>query len=230
MTKQESFKRAVRARMAKTGEKYGAARRTLIDAGSSDHGGSPPAQEWVEQPEASDDAVRQATGRGWDEWCRIIDEWPERAEGHAAMAARVGRDHLDSGWWAQTVVVGYERIRGLRTKYKRADGTFAGSVTRTVDIAAGELRSDLLDEAGREEIAGFVSAELGRPVELELRSKPASKAIRFAVHPDGGSAQISVTERSDGRARIAIQHESLASTAEVETWKAVWAAWLDLLS
>jgi hypothetical protein len=31
MTRQESFKRRIRARMEKTGEKYGAARRSLIE-------------------------------------------------------------------------------------------------------------------------------------------------------------------------------------------------------
>ncbi|MDH3681855.1 MAG: hypothetical protein OEV40_18105 [Acidimicrobiia bacterium] len=230
MTKQESFKRTVRARMAKTGEKFGAARRALLNASDTGEAEPEPMAEWVEQPEVTDGAVREATGRGWDEWCRMIDEWPERAEGHAAMAARLGRDHLASGWWAQTVIVGYERIRGLRTKYLRADGSFAGSVTRTVEADADRLRTDLLDPAGREAIAARAADELGRPIGVELRSKPSSKTIRLAIHPDGGTALLSITEQPDGRVRVAVQHESLPSTVAVETWKAFWARWLDTVT
>lgn len=221
MTKQESFKRAVRARMTKTGEKYGAARRALI-AGQ--------AQPWVEEPETSDEAVKAGTGRTWDEWCAIIDEWPERADGHAAMARRMGDEHLENGWWAQTVIVGYERIRGLRTKYLRADGTFAGSVTRTIDVDPAELRADLFDPARQAAIVGGGPTTGGAAdpaaLQVELRSRPSSKRVRWAIDPDHGSPEFSIEARPDGRVRVSIQHESLPSTEAVEAWKKFWADWL----
>lgn len=228
MTKQESFKRSVRARMAETGEKYGAARRALIERSSGRDAGAGRSQPWVEQPETSDQAVREATGRGWDEWCDLIDSWPERTQGHAAMAARMGRDHLDSGWWAQSVVVGYERIRGLRVPYLRADGTFAASVTRTITTDPDRLRAELLDPATGAAIAASANGPTrsGEPLEVELRSRPESKSIRWAIHPDQGRVRFAIDAVDDGRARVSIQHERLDSTAAVERWKDFWAVWL----
>ena len=43
MTTDKAFKRVVRARMAKTGERYAAARRTLVESGTGGHHGEPTA-------------------------------------------------------------------------------------------------------------------------------------------------------------------------------------------
>ena len=124
MTKQESFKRRIRARMARTGERYGAARRALIQAS--------PNPTWVSEPETTDEAVTEATGRGWDEWRRVIEASEAAAEGHGAVAAWLSAEHGLDGWWAQTVTVGWERITGRRLPHQMPDGTFTASVTRTI--------------------------------------------------------------------------------------------------
>src|SRR5688572_16898232 len=105
MTTQESFKRRVRARMAKTGEKYGAARRTLIAQAERS-----PSRAWVADPDASDESIRANTGHGWDEWLALIDAGPGREAGHTAIATWVREENDVDGWWAQSVTVGYERI------------------------------------------------------------------------------------------------------------------------
>src|SRR5688572_404937 len=64
MTRQETFKRRIRQRMEKTGERYGAARRVLIEKSSVEV-----ERKWASEPEMADDTLREATGRGWDEWC-----------------------------------------------------------------------------------------------------------------------------------------------------------------
>ena len=115
MTQQESFKRRIRARMEKTGERYLAARRILIDQASKNR-----RRTWKAEPETSDDSVSSATGRGWDDWCDLIDEWPGHADGHTAIAAYLIAEHGVDPWWAQSVTVGYERITGLRLQIGRA--------------------------------------------------------------------------------------------------------------
>jgi hypothetical protein len=77
MTRQRSIKRLVRARMEKTGESYTAARSAMLAA---------------EEPKAtqgpaltmSDEAIRRRTGRGWEEWFDLLDEW---GAGRAAAQA-----------------------------------------------------------------------------------------------------------------------------------------------
>lgn len=214
MTRQESFKRRIRARMEKAGERYGAARRALIQ--QADGTGS---RRWVSAPSMSDEALRGATGRGWDEWCDLIDEWPGDASDHGAIVAFVQEEHGVPGWWAQTVAVGYERITGLRLLYQRPDGTFNAGKSRTVTADAEMLRAMLYDDADR--------ADLFPGMETELRSAPTTKVPRIAIGP--GVAQIALEPRPDGRVKVTISHERLPGPEYVDQWKAYWTEWLEAL-
>ncbi len=214
MTKQESFKKRVRARMAATGERYAAARRVLVAKASSGQ-----SRVWVSEPEMGEEAVTAGTGRGWDEWCDLIDGWPGRTEGHAAIAAHLHRDHGVDQWWAQTVTVGYERITGLRLPHQRADGTFTAGKSRTVAVDGDELRRLLLDDDHRADLLGGVDAE--------LRSKPTSKSIRLAIDP--GIAVVDLSPAGDGRTKVTVAHERLPLFDQVAEWKFFWSEWLDAL-
>ena len=69
MTEQRSFKRLVRARMDKTGESYTAARATILKGADEPDPGE---KRLLIVPDAS---IRERTGRGWEEWFDILDEW-----------------------------------------------------------------------------------------------------------------------------------------------------------
>jgi len=177
------------------------------------------AKGWAAAPELSDARIRENTGRGWEEWRAVIDAWPGRSGGHAAIAAWLEEAHGLGGWWAQSVTVGYERIAGLRAPYQLSDGKFGFSVTRTLEIDADALRARLLDEEGR--------AALFPKMETELRSKPTSKNVRIAV--GDGSAEISIAPKPGGRATVVVQYTKLESPAAVERWKPWWSSWLEQL-
>jgi hypothetical protein len=229
MTTQESFKRRVRARMAKTGERYGAARRSMLagaDAraeaqrlpeSGSDAAASTPPHPWAANPEVTDAALVLATGRGWDGWCAFIDADPGPAAGHTAIAARLVERHGIDGWWAQTITVGYERIRGLRAPYQMADGTFTAARTRTVPVDPDELRDALRD----------AHADLFPGLETEMRSRAGAKRIRVAIGP--GVAEFTIDPAAGGRARVSIAHAKLPTAEAAEAWRAYWAEWLAAL-
>ncbi|MEA2009748.1 MAG: hypothetical protein U9N78_03505 [Actinomycetota bacterium] len=212
MTKQESFKRRVRERMEKTGEKYGAARRILIQESSSDAD-----RAWIATPEMGNEAVLAGTGRGWNEWCDLVDAWPGHTDGHTAIARHLQEEFGVGSWWAQTVTVGWERITGVRLPYQMSDGTFTAGKSRTVRVDAYLLRETLLHDEDR--------ADLFPGLTTELRSRPGSKAIRLKVGP--GVAQIGIETLSDGRAKVTIQHTRIPEFGDVEHWKSFWDAWLD---
>lgn len=213
MTAHESFKRRIRARMAVTGERYGAARRRLLAASAS---AATPT--WESPPEVGAEAVRAGTGRGWGEWVEVLDAFESRD--HAVMVRHLVDDHRMEYWWAQTVVVGFERIRGLRMPHQMADGTFTASRSRTMTTDAAGLRSMLLDADGRSALfSGF---------EVVLRSKPSSKNVR--VDLGEGVAEIAIVDLGDGRARITVRHAKLVSFDRVEPWKAFWGEWLATLA
>ena len=126
MTRQKSFKRLVRSRMDKTGESYTAARASLLAA---------------EEPEAtvqpvftvSEDVIRRRTGRGWEEWLDLLDEWGAVERSHKEIAGWVSEQEGTDGWSAQAVTVSYERARGMRAVGERPDG-FSVTASKTVAV------------------------------------------------------------------------------------------------
>jgi hypothetical protein len=220
MTKQETFKRRIRERMTKTGERYGAARRALLTHPAA----TDPVRRraWVSHPEASDATILANTGKLWDDWVDAIDAGPGRGAGHTAIATFVREEHGIPGWWAQSVSVGYERIVGLRLPGQMPDGTFSVSRSRIVDLPVDEFRALLLDESSR--------ADLLPGFELTLRSKSASKSLRFEFGRDDqalGVVMFSADPAPGGRLRLTVTHEKLDSLEAGEHWKAFWREWLD---
>ncbi len=226
MTKHESFKRRVRERMEKTGERYGAARRVLLGGLSPDTdigvtSGVTGRRVRVSEPEVDDASILRATGRDWDEWCDLIDAWPGRDGGHTAIAAHVADTYGIDGWWGQGVTVGYERITGRRVVNQMADGTFSAGKSRTVTVDLDALRAAIVDENDH--------AELFPGLETRLRSKPTSKALRVGIAIDGsdvGSVLFSFAPKGDGRVTISLSHDGLPDSAAVERWKTYWSDWL----
>ena len=218
MTRQESFKRRVRARMERTGERYAEARRILIE--QADRRGG---RTRVAEPEMGDEAVREATGRDWDAWCDVLGAWDGDKDDHGAPAAHLVDAHGVEGWWAQTIAVGYERITGRRLPYQRSDGTFSAPRSRTVRANPATLRALLLDDADR--------ADLLPGLATHLRSRPTSKNLRVAIggENDDGTVEIAMTPRDDGRVTVHVEHARLAGPDQVESWKAFWGEWLDAI-
>jgi hypothetical protein len=212
MTKQESFKRRIRARMEKTGERYAAARRAFVPTTPLTGG-----RVWVSQPEFTDEVMRTSTGREWNEWCDLIDAWPGHVEGHTAIARFIHESYPVNGWWAQGITVGYERITGLRLPHQMADGTFTASKSRTLAIEEAALRELLLSEDTR--------MDLFHGLTTELRSRATSKSLKFSVGP--GFALFSFEATTDGRTKVTVAHEKLPTYDDVEEWKFYWSEWLD---
>jgi len=176
---------------------------------------------WAAEPVQTDDSIREHTGRSWEEWAELIDAGPGRNAGHTAIAAWLHAEHDLDGWWAQGVTVGYERITGLRLPGQMPDGSFSVSRTRVLALDRDELRGRLLDDAAR--------ADLFPGVDLVLRSKPTSKALRFTLARDGeplGSLLVSADLLPDGRLRLGVTHDKLESFDAGERFKLFWAEWL----
>lgn len=214
MTTQESFKRRIRARMAKTGERYLAARRALL-AKTADG-----PRRWVSPPEVSDARVTAATGDDWNTWVDRIDAWDGNKDGHTAVAKWLREVHDVDAWWAQCVTVGWERITGRRLPGQMPDGTFTANKSKTVPLDAAELRAWLLDDASRADLFGGTATE--------LRSKPTAKALRVAMAE--GVATLGLSPAKKGGTKVTIQHGKLPNADDVPKWKHFWGEWLEALA
>ncbi len=217
MTSQANFKRRVRDRMARTGERYAAARRMLLEHAEHRRAGQRRVRH--AEPELDDHAVAHATGRDWNTWCDAIDAWPGHTQGHTAVAQWLCDHHAVDAWWAQSVTVGWERITGIRKPHQMADGTFTAGKSRTIAGDAAALRAMLLDAAAHADLfPGHVSA---------VKSKPASKSIRLAIGE--GTAQFDLEPKGDGRVKVTVSHAKLPTADAVEAWKFYWSEWLEAI-
>ena len=210
MTEQKSFKRLVRARMGKTGESYTTARARLLRAEESSSDGL----ENVKLS-TSDETIRRRTGRGWEEWFEMLDQWgaPDRSHRETARWLAVQQGLHPLAWNVQAVAASYERARGLREAGEKDDG-FAISVSRTMSTPVERLYDAFVEESLRE-----TWLPDGR---LRERTATRPKSARFDW--GDGDTRVNVTFLSKGEARstVAVEHRRLADANEAERMKAYW--------
>lgn len=218
MTKNKDLKRLVRARMRKTGESYTAARAQIT---GSDNAPEAPRASWAELAGQSDETMRKNTGRDWAEWLEVLDAIGATEMTHTEIARHV-RDELEiDGWWAQSVTVGYERIRGLRAKHQRRGGDFEASKSRTLAAPVSSL------------FAAFAEARLRKRwlagLEPTVRTAKADKTMRL-TWPDATSVEVYFTEKGPSKSTVTVTHKKLASAEAVAEAKAEWGERLDRLA
>jgi hypothetical protein len=220
MTTDKARKRAVRDRMTKTGERYAAARRHVARDVPERASGPVPLPPRVAEPTMSDATVARGTGRGWDDWFRILDAWGAASKGHPAIAKHLREEHGVDGWWAQTVTVGYEWARGLRRVHEMPDG-FQVSVSRTVAASVEEVWRDFVEPVRRD-------AWL-QPDVLRHRAGTGTpgKSARFD-DPEGRLVHIYLTDKGS-RSTVAVTTEGLAGPDDVEAHRTLWRTRLDAL-
>lgn len=149
------------------------------------------------QRRITDDAVRRATGRTWDEWIHWLDERGAAGMSHREIVALLWREGgIERGWWQQTVTVGYEQAKGLRVEGQTADAGFEVGVSRTVPLPLDEVWRRLTEGDG-------VRAWLGDLPTLRLEP-----GERYHL-PDG----------TTGEVRVVVAGDRLRVTRRPEGWK-----------
>jgi hypothetical protein len=209
MTRQRSFKRLVRARMEKTGESYTAARAALL---------SPPPDESKRGKRVlatSDESIRQRTGRRWEEWFDLLDEWGAAERSHREIAIWVAERQgiVPLAWNAQAVAGSYERARGLRAVGEHADG-FRASITKTVAVPVERLYEAFVDPSRRTRWLA----------DGELHERTATKPRSARFDWGDGSTRVHVTFAAKGgdKSTATVSHQRLADAKEADRMKTFW--------
>jgi hypothetical protein len=215
MTTDKTLKRRVRERMAETGERYAAARtqvvrkRDRIAAAAKGLAADP------DRPSA--EALGAATGRDWEAWFALLDEWGGREHTHTQTATHLREDLGVPGWWAQSITVSYQRARGLRLKHQHADG-FTVSASRTVSAPVAVVFDVFADD-------GLRTAWLtdGRAT---LRTSRRDHPVAWTARLDWGEgpSRLLVTFEDKGlvRTTVTVTHERLPDADEAEAAKLAW--------
>jgi hypothetical protein len=208
MTTQRSFKRLVRSRMDKTGESYTAARAMLLSGEERGAAEEPPLL-------ASDERILDRTGRGWEEWFDLLDDWGATERPHREIARWVA-DQLGIGplvWDAQAITSSYERARGLRAVGETEQG-FAASTSRTVAVPVEQLFDAVVDESQRR--SWLPDGELNE------RTATRPRSARFDWGDGSSRVIVAFDKKGDEKSTMALQHVRLPDGQEAERMKAYW--------
>jgi hypothetical protein len=209
MTRHRSFKRLVRGRMEKTGERYTAARASLLAAQEG-------STESEEAPlPVSDESIRERTGRGWEEWFDLLDEWGAAERSHRDIANWVAGQLVIEplGWNAQAITMAYERARRGRRVGEREDG-FAIGASRTVAVPVEQL------------FDAFV--EPGKRVDWlpdgQLRERTATRPRSARYDWGDGTTRVHVgfDAKDEAKSTVTVEHRRLADPEEAGRMKAYW--------
>jgi uncharacterized protein YndB with AHSA1/START domain len=212
MTRQKQLKRRVRARMEKTGERYAAARRQVLDRAPQTEAPQP-AREPISGQRFSDEVMWRRTGRGWEEWLALLDAWGATERGHGEIARWLTEEHAVPGWWAQSVTVGYEQARGMRQPGQVAGG-FAASASKTIAVPVDRLFAAFVDDELR--ARWLPDAPFG------IRTARPGRSLRANWHDGDTRVNVGFTARSESKSQVAVQHERLPDRETAERMKAFW--------
>ncbi|MGN9778149.1 hypothetical protein ACTMS0_20640 [Micromonospora sp. H33] len=168
-----------------------------------------------------DALLRERTGRGWEEWFGLLDEWGATAHTHTEIARWLVTAHEVPGWWAQTVTVGYEQTRGLRAPGQQRGGGYSAGGSRTVAVPVDRLFAAFADEALRRRWLP----------DVDVRVRTATAPKTFRADWAGGPTRIAVgfVPAGDTKSRVSVQHEKVDSAERATELKAYWRERLDAL-
>lgn len=210
MTRAAALKKIIRARAAKTGERYTTARRHVLnelqqrstaparaasqaassaiakggvsDATSETSKGSvSDATSETSKGSVSDATSLAKTGHGLAHWFDVLDRFGAVEKGHTVAARHLYDTHHVPGWYAQGITVAYERARGVRALNQRGDGAYEVSVSKVVVGSTADVIK-AFTKTGRRHWMKGVDTTLTKALAAALDT-PAAKG--FVVRPDG---------------------------------------------
>ena len=220
MPTNKDFKRLVRRRMQKTGEAYTTARAHILTnprhavASAS----SPQPTDYAKLAGRSDAILKEKTGCTWERWVKALDRSKAYTWPHRDIAKHVQERYKVSGWWAQTVTVGYERIKGLRAVGQRRDGSFEANKSKTFGVPLARLYHAFDDPR--------VRARWLPNVNLSVRTAAREKSMRI-TWPDRTLLIVGFMAKANGKSQVALQHTKLPDNAAAAQMKQYWTERLD---
>lgn len=241
MTRARALKQVIRARAAKTGERYTTARRHILrelnERAPSAKGapGAPRAK--TTKGAISDASALKKTGHDLAHWFTVLDKFGAVEKGHTAAARHLHEVHGVEGWYAQGITVSYERERGVRGVNQRCDGAWEVSVSKTVTAKTAELVKAFTDARKR---SGWINEADARLVAAMAKGLADKKSKGWVVRPDGLArfrykwddtiVQLYAYPKPGGKMALTVQHTKLAHGDAVETYRGQWKTAFGLLA
>ena len=178
----------------------------------------------------SDEAVKRATGKSWDEWFKILDSAKASKMVHKDIVKLLHGKGLikkgkgwpanrsfNEGWWVQSIVVGYEEKIGRRVVGQIADGNFSTSTSLTLE---GTMDSVL--KQWEKLVKGKTEFD-----KVKIRGDS-----RISVTPkwrywkadliDGSKINTDISEKGTVKILLSVTHYKIKDKKSSEKWKVYW--------
>jgi hypothetical protein len=233
MPRNKDLKRLVRARMTKTGEAYTTARAQITrKSAAKTRAAAPPrtkpsarvvaaaSPDYASRAGMSDEVVKEKTGCTWGRWVAALDHHGADKMSHRDIAALVRDTYKVGPWWGQMVTVGYERIKGLRARGQRRDGSYEAGKSRTYDVPLATLFDAWADASIRRKWLDGAK--------VKLRTATAPKSMRLAWE-DGTIVAVGFTAKGPSKSAVALAHMKLPDKETATRLKKYWGERLDAL-
>ncbi|MEO8575817.1 MAG: hypothetical protein ABI556_03915 [Gemmatimonadales bacterium] len=230
MTQNKDLKRLVRARMKKTGEAYTTARAQLTRKSKGKTAAEsapvslptpkPNPKNYAELAGRSDAVIKGKTGCAWEKWVKSLDHHGAESMSHTDIARMVHEKWKVDGWWAQCVTVGYERIKGLRAKGQRRDGSYEAGKSKTFNVPVADLYDAWIDARKRKR---WLEAD------VKVRTATAPKSMRLGWS-DGSIIAVGFIAKGNDKSSVALAHTKLPDRETSDRFKKYWSDRLDALT
>jgi uncharacterized protein YndB with AHSA1/START domain len=192
--------------------------------------------EYRSNADTSDAAVLAATGRSWEEWFQELDHRGGASAGRKKLGDFLLKEKIDP-WWTGTLLVEYERSRGVVEKDGRPKG-YNVCVTKSVAAKPETVYAALADcgwwlgPRSKADVREGGSFDDGDGHTGEFRKLAVSRAIRFTWqgcgHQEGELVEIKLTA-SGAKTSVVLTHDRLPDRQAADGMRAVWGAILDEL-
>ena len=234
MTRARALKQTIRARAAKTGERYAAARRHVLAELSKSKPialvakpAPKPATPMSTKGGLSEAKSIEKTGHGLAHWFDVLDKFGAVDKGHTKAADHLYSEHGVPGWYCQGITVAYERARGVRVMNQRCDGAFEVTVSKMMAARPAQLIKALKAGVGWTD---GVDASLLKTLESAIKDKKSKGFItradgqaRFRYKWDDTTVQFNIYPKGP-KTSFVVQHMNLQSGEDVEKFRAKWKA------
>lgn len=245
MTRAAALKKVIRARAAKTGERYTTARRHVLTERQKQSAAPARATQTAvpRSPAAgasrgsvSDATALEKTGHGLAHWFDVLDRFGAVGKGHTAAARHLHDAHQVAGWYAQGITVAYERARGVRALNQRGDGAYEVSVSKVVSGSARDVIAAFSANDRRRWMKG-VDSQLATALAVALDG-PASKGFvlrpdgqgRFRYRWDGTTVQFYLLPKKGDKVSVVVTNTALTRAALVDERRTQWRTTLNALA
>jgi len=218
MTRNKDLKRLVRTRMKKTGEAYTTARAQITKKSPATP--TPDPKTYAKLAGMSDAIIKEKTGCTWERWVKALDHHGAEKLSHRDIASLVSEKYKVPSWWTQSVTVGYERIKGLRARGQRRDGTYEATKSRTFNVPVTKLFDAWKDPSVRKRWLDGVG--------VKVRTATSPKSMRLGW-TDGTIVAVGFYPKGNGKSSVAVQHTKLPDRNAADRLKKYWSERFDAL-